>query len=298
MGVTPEPGPRRDLTRRAFLLSCGGGLLAATGGGAYARYVEPYWPVVEFLPMDIRNLDPGWVGLRLLQLSDLHLYGNMPVEYLRDQLQRCVALSPDLIVLTGDYISRGDPRYLDELASLLCILHAPLGVCAVLGNHDCGAHNANPALASEWLAQRMAQTIAGCGITVLRNQMVPLTVAGAPLQLVGLDELWSGFCDPDRAFADVDPELPCIALAHNPDVIDDLRDKPCDWILCGHTHGGQVRLPFIGAPRLPVRNRQYDAGLFEVGDQRLYVNRGLGYLLPIRFNCRPEITVFTLSRRA
>jgi uncharacterized protein len=248
--------------------------------------------------MDIRNLAPAWAGLRVIQLSDLHYSHNMPVEYLRAQLQRCMALSPDLIVLTGDYVTRADPRYVDMLGRLMCVLHAPLGVFAVLGNHDCGAHNADPALASEWLAQRMQKALTDCGVTVLRNQMQMLTVAGAPLQLVGLDDLWSGRSNPDAAFADVDPELPCITLAHNPDSIDDLRDQPCDWILCGHTHGGQVRIPFIGALRLPIRNRQYDAGLFAVDDKRLYVNRGLGHILPVRFNCRPEITVFTLACRA
>ena len=88
------------------------------------------------------------------------------------------------------------------------------------------------------------------------------------------------------------------ACAHNPDAIDYLQAKPWHWLMCGHTHGGQVRIPFLGAPFLPVRNRQYDAGLFHVGDRCLYVNRGLGYLRQIRFNCRPEMTLFTLTSRA
>lgn len=292
-----EPGPSRGTTRRAFLASCAGGILATAGTGAYARFLEPNWPAVEFVPLDLRNLDPPAVGLRVIQLSDLHVYRHVTADEVCMHLERCMALSPDLIVLTGDYITRGDPRYLDDLARAVRVLRAPHGVFAVLGNHDCGAHDANPAFASEHMARRMQTALTDCGITVLRNEMRLLDIAGAPLQLVGLDELWSGYCDPDQAFAEVDPEIPCIALAHNPDVIDDLRDQPCDWVLCGHTHGGQVRLPFIGALYVPVRNRQYDQGLFTVGEQRLYVNRGLGHLLPIRFNCRPEITVFTLSRR-
>lgn len=298
MGATRETGPRRGLTRRAFLFSFGGGVLAAASGGAYARYVEPYWPVVEFLPMDLRNLAPSCVGLRVIQVSDLHLHHSVPVEYLRSQLERCTALSPDLILLTGDYVTRADPRYVAQLGSVLCTLRAPLGIFAVLGNHDCGAHDADPRLASEQLARYVQKALIDCGVTVLRNEMQTLAIGGASIQIVGVDDLWSGFSDPDRAFAEVDPALPVITLAHNPDSIDDLRDQPCDWILCGHTHGGQVRIPFVGAPRLPVRNRQYDAGLFEVGDKRLYVSRGLGHVFPIRFNCRPEITVFTLARRA
>ena len=298
MGTVPKSTARRSLTRRAFLTSFGGGFFAVGGAGLYARYVEPYWAVVESEPMDLRNLHPSLVGLRVLQLSDLHLHGSAPAEYLRTQLQRCQALSPDLILLTGDYITRGDLRCLDELASLLRILSAPLGVFAVLGNHDCGAHHGDARLASLGLAQQMQNALSRCAITVLRNAAHTLTVGAAQLQLVGIDDLWSGFSDADRAFADVDPDVPCIALAHNPDAIDNLKDKPCDWILCGHTHGGQVRLPFIGAPFLPVRHREYDAGLFHVGEKRLYVNRGLGHLQPIRFNCRPEITLFTLTCRA
>jgi predicted MPP superfamily phosphohydrolase len=88
-----------------------------------------------------------------------------------------------------------------------------------------------------------------------------------------------------------------VALVHNPDAIDALHNRPCHWILSGHTHGGQVRLPLLGAPFLPVRHREYDQGLFKVGEQRLYVNRGLGYLRRVRFNCRPEIAVFQLTAR-
>lgn len=294
----PKSRPPR-LTRRAFLTrGCLGGLAASALGTAYARYVEPFWPVLERVPMDLPRLDPALEGLRLIQLSDLHISSRRSADYLRDQFRRCQELTPDLVVLTGDFITHGDRRWSDEFAALLSVLRAPLGVFAVLGNHDYGVYSPARVPRGQGIADRVCQVLVRCGVTVLRNESRVLTTGGAPLQLAGLDDLWGGFCDPDQAFADVDPETPTITLAHNPDAVDCLRDKPCDWILCGHTHGGQVRIPFYGAPILPVRNRQYDAGLFDVAGKRLYVNRGLGYLRQVRFNCRPEITEFTLVRRA
>jgi uncharacterized protein len=299
--ISAETTPRRRITRRAFLRRlCGGGAgtvaLAGLGAG-YAHYVEPFWPTVECLPLDLPRLHPALVGLRLVQLSDLHLSPHMRHDYLRAQLRRCQELSPDLIVLTGDFITDADPRFLGELQELLDILHAPLGCFAVLGNHDCSVHSVDCTHSDPILAARIEQALTGSGVTVLRNRRQVVEHDDARLQLVGLDDLWSRWFDADKAFADVDPNLPCITLAHTPDSYYLLRDKPWHWLLCGHTHGGQVRIPFLGAPYLPVHSRKYDAGLFRVGDQRLYVNRGLGYLHQFRFNCRPEITVFTLTSR-
>lgn len=294
--------PRHRLTRRAFLLRVAGGglggLAAATLGAGYARYVEPFWPAVEAQAMDLPQLAPALAGLRIIQLSDLHVDRGMRLDYLREQFQHCLSLAPDLIVLTGDYITRADARYLDELKSLVSLLRAPLGVFAVLGNHDWAVYSAGRARRMPALATGVQAALSAAGVMVLRNECVRVVRGGAALQLVGLDDLWSGCFDAGKAFADTDPTLPCVALTHNPDSIDQLRDQPCDWILCGHTHGGQVRVPLCGAPLLPVRHREYDQGLFHVGGQRLYVNRGLGYLRCVRFNCRPEITLFTLTARA
>jgi predicted MPP superfamily phosphohydrolase len=284
-----------------LLRLCAGGVGGLGGVGAasaYVREVEPFWPTVERHEMDFPQLDPALVGLRLAQLSDLHLYYNTGAEYLGAQIQRCMSLSPDVIVLTGDFITRADGRYLGSLTDLVSKLQAPLGVFAVLGNHDWAVFEGGHRPASSALADRMEQTLTEGGVQVLRNRRHVLTRAGAALQLVGLDDLWSGRCAPEVAFEDVDPDLPTIVLAHNPDTIDLLKNRPGDWILCGHTHGGQVRLPLYGAIVVPVQNRRFDAGLFRVAGKRLYVNRGLGFVWQVRFNCRPEITLFTLTRRA
>ena len=271
-------------------------MVGAGIAAGYVHNVEPFWPTIEQHEMDFPQLDPALVGLRLAQLSDLHLYHNTGTEYLGAQIQRCRGLSPDVIMLTGDFITRSDGRYLRALRELVSKLRAPLGVFAVLGNHDWAAFEAGRRPGSPILADRVERALTEAGVQVLRNRRHVLTRAGAALQIVGLDDLWSGHCSPEKAFQDVDPTLPTIVLAHNPDTLELLKERPGDWILCGHTHGGQVRLPLWGAVVVPVENRQFDAGLLRVAGKRLYVNRGLGFVWQVRFNCRPEITLFALAR--
>jgi hypothetical protein len=294
----PGAGPRR-LTRRAFLVRvCGGGVVAGLGAGAYAHYVEPFWPAVERLDLDLPDLAPALQGLRVVQISDLHLGSPGPFDYLRAQVERCRALEPELMVVTGDFIHAADLRWSQALVSLLRPLQAPLGVFAILGNHDFGVWAPNPRPRGPAIAARIEQLLLEAGLIVLRNGAQVVMRGDAALQLVGIDDQWSGYCDPDQAFADADPDLPTVVLTHNPDTVPSLKDKRYDWALCGHTHGGQVQIPLIGAPILPIKHRHYDAGRFETDGHRLYVNRGLGSLYGVRFNCRPEITVFTLTGRA
>ncbi len=300
--LAEHPPAVRRITRRALLRRiCGagmGGVVSVGLGAAYARDVEPFWPAIERHNMEFPQLAPALAGLRLLQLSDLHLCPGMGTDYLRGQLHRCMRLGPDVIVLTGDYITCADARFIDPLTALLRTLRPRLGTYAVLGNHDWAVYHSRGAPGAPFLAQRMEQALADAGVSVLRNRVQRLEHAGAALQLVGLDDLWSGYCDPAQALREVDPNLPCIVLAHNPDTLSLLKDKPGDWVLCGHTHGGQVRIPLYGAVFLPLENRRLDAGRFEVAGKRVYVNRGIGFVRQVRFNCRPEITLFTLTRRA
>lgn len=305
MPATPSekhqrPSPRR-LTRRAFLFGCVGGLGLSGGGLTYVCGVEPLWAKMERVPLDLPDPHPDLIGLRIVQLSDLHVAPNVPTDFLLDQARRVTALRPDLIVITGDCVTRGCDDFLADLARIAAALEARLGVFAVLGNHDYDMTTSYlvrpPGPAGLARAARVAETLGGAGVVVLRNECRRVPVGGGVLQLVGLEDYWSGQFNAAAAFADVDPRLPCLALSHNPDSITHLKDQPCDWVLSGHTHGGQVRLPLLGAPVLPVIQRQYDQGRFEVGGTRLYVNRGLGYLARVRFNCRPEITVFTGVRR-
>ena len=308
MAVEIEPtlvtGPTPPISRRAFLLRASAtGAAIATGLMGYARYVEPFEPEWTRVPLDLPELPDALVGFRILQLSDIHLSGATPGSFLRGQFARCNGVNPDLIVVTGDLLTYGQPRGIPEVAELIGSLQARCGVFVVLGNHDYhfgasrqGGYRRNERWPKGGVGDVLTAALRDAGVEVLRNSARAITHHGAELQVTGVEDLISGYYDPRRAFREIDPRRPCIALTHNPDAIADLRRLPCDWVLAGHTHGGQIRLPGIGALVLPNRT-PFDQGLFQVGDTRLYVNRGLGQFVRVRFNCRPEITEFTLVRR-
>lgn len=294
MRPSHPPRPRR-LSRRLFLAGCGAAGAGALGAGAYAGFVAPFDVELRRVRMDFAGLPEALTGYRIVQISDLHVCDAMPVEFLAEQLGRCTRMEPDLIVVTGDFLTYGRPEQLDVAVDLMRQATARDGVLAVLGNHD--YHLFPPGGSPRWgeAALSLAARLERVGVRVLRNEMVTIRRGGDALQLVGTDEFRHGYYDARAAFAGVDPRLPCVALQHNPDAAYDLAGRACRWILCGHTHGGQVRLPLVGPLWLPVRNRRFDAGLFDVNGARLYVNRGLGFIRRVRFNCPPEITEFTLT---
>lgn len=280
------------------------GTLGVTSSAAlaalYARFVEPYWSQVVDVRMDIQNLPPALKGMTIVQISDLHVGIRADADYLRGQIDVCNALRPDLIVITGDILHEGCRRYLDRAAELLCKLRARRGVFVALGNHDYFEYCRRPGhqhSRSTYIADEVTAALRSAGMDVLRNESRRIRMNGAVMQIVGFEDLLSSFFLPDAAMKNVDETLPAIGLSHNPDTMVRLQHQPLDWVLAGHTHGGQVRFPLLGAPVLPLNATRYDAGVFRVNDRRLYVNRGLGYLMPIRFLCRPEITRFTLAAR-
>lgn len=286
------------LTRRRLLGLAAGGLAAAGGGFAYSRWMEPYLPVVERLAVRLPRLGADLAGRRVVHLSDLHIGAGIPTDFFIQQMKRVQALRPDLVLFSGDFHTNPSPPEREDIVRLLRELRPPLGTFACLGNHDYAAYRADPHAIrgrSRTIAAWAEEMLAAAGVRTLRNASHVVECGRARLQLVGLEDMWSGLYDRETAFARVDRTLPTIVLSHNPDTIADLQRQPCDLVLCGHTHGGQVRLPGVGALILPVRLRQYDMGLFTVGKSLLYVNRGLGTLRGIRFNCRPEIAEMTLN---
>ena len=257
--------------------------------GYYSWQVEPYWVEYVHLPMPIRNLPSALHGRTLVQLSDLHVGNRFDWHFLIREFQKVQKLAPDFVVYTGDFISYESQEQFAQLRQVLQT--APLGklgTVGILGNHDYGRGWSQPEVAQEIV------TIAGdAGIELLRNATT--TIAG--LTLTGLDDFWGLNFDPQPTMAQVQPSAANLILSHNPDVMDQpVWEGYQGWILSGHTHGGQVKPPFLPPPRLPVRNKRYTAGKFEFDDGRtLYINRALGNLWPVRFNVRPEVTVFTLE---
>jgi predicted MPP superfamily phosphohydrolase len=277
-------------SRRRFLWRGLGSTAAlAAGASLYSWRVEPHW--VEFVDrtLPIARLPEPLVGRRLVQLSDLHVGPRVDDDYLLGVFERVRALAPDIVVFTGDFTE----PYRGHLAQVREVYRrTPLGRLAtigIFGNHDYGPGWRHPEFAAA-----LVPALGSCGIQVLRNEAVD--VAG--LDIIGLDDWWGKQFRPAQALAYRDATRPGLVLSHNPDT----ADMPGwsgyqGWILCGHTHGGQCKPPFLPPPLLPVRNKRYTSGEFAVdGGRRLYISRGVGHTLMVRFNARPEVTVFTLQR--
>jgi predicted MPP superfamily phosphohydrolase len=274
------------VTRRRFLSAIGG--TAAAGIGFYAWRIEPHWVEIVRRPLAIRGLPAALAGKTLAQVSDIHVGPRVADDYVLDAFARLRALEPDIIALTGDFVSHHAEMFAQMDRVYRHFPHGRIATVGVLGNHDYGAGWAHPEV-----ADRVADVAERNGIRVLRNEIADI----AGLQVVGLDDLWADRFDPGVAFSRFDASRPAIALSHNPDTVDRPGwDGYSGWILSGHTHGGQCKPPFLPPPLLPVRNRRYTCGEFDLsGGRRLYISRGIGHLIRVRINVRPEITLFQLA---
>ena len=285
--------PKPHITRRRFLKV---GLYGACGLALYAGEVERHWVEVTRHDISLIGLAKAFDGTRVAQISDLHLDEFTEPPFLRHVVDRINRLHPDLVLLTGDYVSDGigSKEFAIgaawQCANILAKLECKT-VHAILGNHDVGVG-----------AEEVAGALIANGIPVLRNAYLPIERAGARIWLAGLDDPVLGNPDPDLAIhASIRNLLnePIVLMCHAPDYVDFLVTQPAGGaialMLSGHTHGGQVRLPFLGATELPELGKKYVEGWFRIGALQLYVNRGIGTIgVPFRFNCPPEITLFTL----
>jgi uncharacterized protein len=298
---------RRDFLK--LLLVAGLGLPAAAT--AYALEVEPAWIEVTQTDVFIPGLPAPFDGLRLAHLSDLHFGTYLPLRRLEHVVDQVNSLGVDLVALTGDYVSEPvTATYMRDRIMRLpnpvfrrspnaeavfgtCIprlaqIEAPYGLLAVLGNHD---HWVDAAVGRKHLA--------AAGIRLVENRHVVLERGGAALVVAGVDDLWEGEQDLKAAFSGAPPagEAPRLLLCHNPDfAVDPTVDlHRVSLMLSGHTHGGQVTVPGLGAPLLPIENRQFARGLVRTAWGQVYVSRGIGQTTPpVRFMTRPEIAVIKL----
>lgn len=277
------------LTRRRFLgLGVGlGGGLALGALSAYSFVIDRLAFRVEHFRVAITDLPRSLDGLRILQLTDLHHGPWMGRGLVEAVLAKAAAIPCDLVALTGDYV-HGDESSakLEWVIPALARLGAPLGVHAVLGNHD---HYAG--------ADRARALLAEHGISRVHSR-VAIERDDGRLWLAGTGDLWEDHVDVDRLLRGVPADEPRIVLAHNPDSADAEWNARVDLMLSGHTHGGQVLLPFVGAPYLPIANPRYLSGLVATPRTQLFVSRGLGSTsAPVRFRCPPQLAVLELTRR-
>lgn len=275
------------MNRRDFLkiagLAVGGGLVTATS--YLAINDESQNPVIDRVPISINNLHPALEGFTVLQITDLHLYPLTQPALIKKTVIMANELKPDLVVLTGDYVWQ-DLEAIHELAPILSGLNARYGVFSTLGNHD------------YWLdADVITAAMESAGLPVLINQGHSIQHGNGSIYLAGLDDGWSGNPDLNATLDGAASNEPIVLLCHEPDLADQYAlDGRIDLQLSGHSHGGQIRLPGIGALILPYLGRKYDLGLYKVNDMQLYTNRGLGVISePVRFNCPPEISQFVLN---
>lgn len=306
MDGTKESFRNGKLSRRQFLtIGCGtlaGGAGACLLAPVYAARVEPYWIEVTRLEVSIPGLPSGWDGFSLAQLSDFHLGRYVKQDQVRRAVEIANGLEPDLVILTGDFVT-GAAKPSAACAEELAALDATRGVYAVLGNHD------------NWTnADLVAANVAAVGISVLRDDVCPIEVGDGRLWLLGIEDpgYTAGFFghtygdfkaawgDKRRRLAEMLEEVPLdeprLLLVHNPDFTEMLPEGRIDLALCGHTHGGQVRVPFLGAPLVPsFFGNKYASGLVQGPKTQVYVNRGIGLIAPpVRLNCRPEVTLLRL----
>jgi predicted MPP superfamily phosphohydrolase len=266
------------MRRRTFIRGLLGTAALAGAGTAYAGEFERHGFQCETVPLRIGLATP----LRVALLSDIHFDPLYETGYLDSVFAEVAAARPDLVLYGGDFVTHSAARF-EEFGRIAAKMRPPLGSFAAMGNHD---HYAK--------LHVVERVLEASGIRVLRNAIVPLP-RNYGWFLVGLDSFWAGRPDPS-VLAKLPPDARVLALIHEPDAWDVVRDTRIHLQVSGHTHGGQVRLPLVGALELPTWGKRYDKGLFERDRRFLYVNRGIGTVtLPVRVNCPPEITIFELS---
>ncbi|SFT90739.1 hypothetical protein SAMN05216474_3085 [Lishizhenia tianjinensis] len=276
---------RRKFLKRTFWSAIGVGVAS----GVYAWQIEPFWLEYVRVKMPVKNLPDHLVGKTLMQISDIHVGDRFDYQYLIDSFQEAQKYKPDFVVYTGDFVSYENEGQLIQLEEVM--QHAVKGKFAtvgILGNHDYG-HG----WAMQEVADKICEINQKAGLTMLKNEQHEFE----GLNFIGFDDYWALNFDKEL-MQNHDASKANIVLCHNPDVCDlDVWNNYQGWILSGHTHGGQCKPPFLPPPMLPVKNERYSAGEIDLHDGRtLYINRALGHLWQVRFNVRPEITLFELSK--
>lgn len=296
--------------------------------GIWPRYIEPILLSQSFYSIKLDNLPKDLDGLKIVQISDLHLSRQASTLLLNKLIKKIRALKPDLILLTGDFLCYSNLDDANKLRTLLQQFNAPYGCYAVLGNHDyetpvsvnskgeydlittkvstlskgfsrlftkttltgTTTERAKNSLPHQELVNLLKET----HFQLLHNDTVTIQVKNAALNITGLGEYMLGKTNPAIAFAKYNSEAPGIILLHNPDGLPLLKNYPGDIVFCGHTHGGQINLPWLWKKFTLLENLKFKKGLFKYFSKWVNVNRGIGSTLSFRWFSVPEITLITL----
>jgi predicted MPP superfamily phosphohydrolase len=280
---------RRDFLR--IMKTVGATVFSIATASYYSLEFEPEWLDVSQVEIPLLRIPKAFDGFRIVQISDIHMGGWMDREKLAEVLSLVRQQTPDLIVITGDFVfghlwSEVLDIAAEDLVIELSALASEYEIIAVMGNHD------------HWTdVVKVRDVLSRCRILELKNDTHTIVKNGMVLCIAGVDDVSEGEDRLHEFFDKLPSDTDSILLAHEPDYADTATLAGRFGLqLSGHSHGGQVVIPFLGPPVLPLWGRKYPSGLYRVGEMWLYTNRGVGMTSPfVRFNCRPEITVFTLK---
>lgn len=271
------------MNRRFFLKAAlSGGALVLVG--SYPIFIERNIVQINHYKIPIHNLPTSFHGFRLAQLTDIHLGFMVSPTFVKEIIHRTNRLGADVIVCTGDFVQASNAvDEINQVWPILAQLNAKHGVYSILGNHD---HWADTDRSLYWL-ERTGQNI--------RHQSKAIYQGKQRLLIGGAGDYWADELKIDDVFASSDENDCRILLSHNPDSVDTEFVTPLALVISGHTHGGQVVIPMTGAITLPVKNKRYSSGLIATPKTQVFISRGIGWaILPVRFNCYPEIAVLEL----
>lgn len=283
------------LSRRDFLklLKIGAidlGLLAI-GGAGWGFFFEPRAVKLEKVTLKLPRLTSIFSGLRIAQVSDIHMGGWMNAKRFQHVVDLVLAQSADILLLTGDFLIGRDfdansEQGLQDMINILSPVTKSLSTYGILGNHDYWTN-----------AEAVREMLKLSGVVELTNSVFTISRGNESLHICGVDDIWEGDVRLDDVILKLPSDGAAILMAHEPDFADEsAATGRFDLQVSGHTHGGQVVLPFYGPPILPYLGEKYHTGLYQVGTMWQYTNRGVGMgRIPIRFNCPPEVTLFTLE---
>ncbi|WP_240035402.1 metallophosphoesterase [Neobacillus notoginsengisoli] len=282
-------------TRRSFIKSLLGGAAAVFGLGTsgyfYAKEIEPVLLDIQSLDISHPLIPNNFSGIRIIQFSDTHLGFQYTLEQLEQLSKKINKLQPDIVIFNGDLMDEPNKyRSIEKIIPILQNIKAPLGKFSVYGNHDHGGYG----------TEIYKKVMEDSGFLILLNESAAISIKGQSLFLAGIDDAMLGKPNIERAIGHIPENAYKILLSHAPDLADEASQYGIHLQLSGHSHGGQIKIPFFGALVKPPFAERYHEGFYKVEGNMpltLYVNRGLGTTrLPFRFMAKPELTVFTLKK--
>ncbi|GGE67430.1 metallophosphoesterase [Priestia taiwanensis] len=268
-------------------------LASSLFGYAYARKIEPI--LLDIVEHDILStyLPPTFNGVKILQFSDTHLSDYYTLHQLDKLVETINEQKPDIVIFSGDLIDNFQTyKEADDVAPILKKIHAPLGKFSIYGNHDHGGYG----------TQKYRQIMEDADFRLLVDETVRIShSSGSSINVAGLDDFMLGKPKIEQTLESMNKQDFNLLLIHEPDIADRVKGYPIDLQLSGHSHGGQVQVPFYGPVITPPLGQKYVEGFYTIPHSstrmKLYVNRGIGTVhVPCRFLCMPELTIFTLKQ--